>query len=271
MFLANRAFIRCTMPNSAERIAATAILSPGDPAPFEVVNPRAGRALVITADHGGVAVPSRYRNFGLPPGELRRHIGWDIGAAGVARALAEHLGATAVVATYSRLLIDANRPLGDPECTPAVSDGTAIAANRDIGGEELLARAEEVYWPYHHAVDEQIARLRGLGHAPAVLAIHSFTPMLAKEGRPRPWHVGVMFSHDERLGRQIMAALARRHPDVIVGENVPYSGFLHGYAQKLHGLAQMLPHAQVEVRQDLIGDTAGQTKWAAILADALPV
>jgi predicted N-formylglutamate amidohydrolase len=240
------------------------LLSPNDPAPFEVVNPSAKTPLLLTADHAGIAVPERLNNFGLPPEDLRRHIGWDIGAAGVARHLAQKLEATAVLAVYSRLLIDPNRPLGDPDCAPAASDGTVIAANQNVTAEEFRRRGNEVYWPYHCAVDDQIARLRVAKEPPAVVAVHSFTPMLMKNGAPRPWQVGIMFSFDDRLGRHLIVELQKL--GFTVGENEPYSGFTLSYAQKRHGLAQMLPHAQIEIRQDLIGDAAGQEKWADILA-----
>ena len=240
------------------------LLLAGDPAPFEVVNPSATAPLLLTADHAGTAVPQQFNNFGLPPEELRRHIGWDIGAPGVARALARKLDATAVLAVYSRLLIDPNRPLGDPDCAPPMSDGTLIAANQNISHMEFRRRANEVYWPYHCAIDDQIARLRLADARPAVIAVHSFTPMLTKNGAPRPWQVGIMFSFDDRMGRHLIAELQK--VGFTVGENEPYSGFTLSYAQKRHGLAQMLPHAQIEIRQDLIGDTEGQQKWADILA-----
>ena len=240
------------------------LLLPTDPAPFEVVNPTATAPLLLTGDHAGVVVPGSLNNFGLPPEELRRHIGWDIGAASVARLLAQKLDATAVLAVYSRLLVDPNRPLGDPACAPAVSDGTVIAANQNMTAEEFRRRAEEVYWPYHCAIDNQISRLRVAKADPAVIAVHSFTPMLTKNGTLRPWHVGVMYSFDDRMGRHLIAEFQKL--GFTVGDNDPYSGFTLSYAQKRHGLAQMLPHAQIEIRQDLIGDAEGQEKWAGILA-----
>lgn len=243
-----------------------ALISESDPGAVELI---AGEApLVITGDHAGNLVPRALGGLGISAAELGRHIGWDIGAAAVAQALAAALNATAVLARYSRLIIDPNRPLGDPDCIPAVSDGTPIPANADLSAEDIAARADAFYWPYHRAVDHQIARLRALGKPPVVLCMHSFTPALSAREQARPWHVGVMFSYDDRLGRALIANLSAE-PGFVVGENQPYSGFIHGYAQKLHGLAQALPHSQIEVRQDLIGDPAGQVRWAKILARAL--
>ncbi len=243
-----------------------ALLAEDEPGPVELIVGDA--SLVITGDHAGNLVPRALGNLGIPAGELGRHIGWDIGAAAVARLLAAELNATAVLARYSRLIIDPNRPLGDPDCFPAVSDGTPIPANAALSAEDIAARADAFYWPYHRAVDHQIARLRAAGKPPVVLCMHSFTPALSAREQARPWHIGVMFSYDDQLGRALIKGL-QAEPGLVVGENEPYSGFIHGYAQKLHGLAQVLPHAQIEVRQDLIGDDAGQAKWAKILARVL--
>ncbi|MGE3475084.1 MAG: N-formylglutamate amidohydrolase [Rhodospirillaceae bacterium] len=236
--------------------------------PVELINPQGLADLIITGDHAGNAVPPEQKNLGLPAAELARHIGWDIGAAGVARKLAGRLGATAVLARVSRLVIDPNRPLGEPESIPAVSDGSPIPGNQNLSAAERAARAARYFHPYHSAIDNQIERLRRAGRMPAVLCMHSFTPRLMENGRPRPWHIGVMSSFDRELADYLIAAFSAKD-GLVVGDNEPYSGVTHGYAQKRHGLAQMLPHAQVEIRQDLIGDEAGQERWADILADVM--
>jgi len=245
-------------------------LAPDEPAAVEVIGEDAMVPLIITVDHGGNRVPRALNDLGLPRGELERHIAWDIGAAGVSRRLARNLGATAVLATYSRLLIDPNRPLGDPEAIPAMSDGTFIPGNQNLTKEDIRRRIELLYEPYHRAVDAQIARLRRTGIGPAILAVHSCTPALTVGGRPRPWHVGIMYSYDDRLARFLRRMFEVRK-ELIVGDNEPYSGLLHGYAQKRHGLSQSLPHAQLEIRQDLIGTEVGQETWAAMCAEILQV
>ena len=235
----------------------------------ELVNPRAVTDVVITVDHAGNEVPPELDGLGLPPPELARHIAWDIGAAGVARRLANRLNATAVLARISRLVIDPNRPLGEADSIPNVSDGTPIPGNRNLGAEACAQRADAYFHPYHAAIDGQIARLRRAGRTPAVLCLHSFTPRLSHNGGQRPWHVGVMFSYDRALADALIAAFS--DGGHVVGVNEPYSGMTHGYAQKRHGLAQMLPHAQLEIRQDLIADDAGQEVWAEIIANAMLV
>ncbi len=234
----------------------------------ELINPGAVADLVITGDHAGNLVPPALRDLGLPPDELARHIAWDIGAAGVARRLAKHMNAPAVLARVSRLVIDPNRPLGEPESIPSVSDGSPIPGNQDLSAADRAARADAYFHPYHAAIDGEIARLRRAGRLPAVLCLHSFTPQLNVLGKPRPWHIGVMFSYDRELADYLIGAFSET-AGVEVGVNEPYSGVTHGYAQKRHGLAQMLPHAQLEIRQDLIADEAGQEKWAGIVADAM--
>lgn len=244
-------------------------LGPNDPAPVEVMNPLATSPLLITGDHAGNAVPAAMKGLGLPASEMNRHIAWDIGAAGVARKLATMMNATAVLAIYSRLLIDPNRPLGDPECVPEVSDGTPIPANAGLSDSDIEKRADAFYWPYHRITDEHIGRLRRAGKIPAIIAMHTFTPTLNKANvETRPWHVGVLYSRDERLPRPLLDALSAEG-GVVAGDNEPYSGVTHGYALKIHGLAHGLPHVELELRQDLVADDAGQEKWASLLAKVL--
>lgn len=265
------------MRDAAEMLPGSSTMTPGDIrtaedlSPVEVINPDATRALLIIAEHAGRRVPQAMRDatgpLGVPPESFDTHIAWDIGAAGVVRRLAEHLDVTAVLARYTRLLIDLNRPLGDPGSIPLVSDGTSIPWNRNLHLREREARAHSYYWPYHQAVEIELARLRLMGAAPLLLSVHSFAPRLRNGGAPRPWHAGVMASRDDRLATALLRKLAARGRNVAL--NQPYSGITQGYSLKLHGLAQGLLHAQLEIRQDLIATEAGQAEWADMLRDAL--
>lgn len=145
---------------------------------------------------------------------------------------------------------------------------SVIPFNKLLTVAEMQSRADAFYWPYHTTIDQELARLKLSGPVPLLLSLHSFTPALTTEAAPRPMHVGVMASRDKRLADALLAAFAR-YPDLTAAFNAPYSGITHGYCLKMHGLAQGLPHAQIEVRQDLIGTAAGQARWADLLADIL--
>jgi predicted N-formylglutamate amidohydrolase len=238
-----------------------------EPAPVEIVRRTGTSSLLIHCDHGGNQVPQSLRHLGLTSAELDRHIGWDIGAAAVARALAQNLRATAVMCVYSRLVIDCNRAFGDIGAIPGTSDGIPVPANMSLSAQQRAARADAFYWPYHRAIDIEVARIQADGRVPVMLSVHSFTPalMTKDQAMPRPWHCGVMFSRDTRFGDHLISAL-RGVTGMNVGVNEPYSGITHGYCMKAHGLAQGLPHAQIEIRQDLICTPAGQRWWAGLLS-----
>lgn len=229
--------------------------------PYEVVLPadEAG-AWVVTCDHASNAVPPWVGggDLGLPPEDMARHIAYDVGAARLALALARQLGAPAILARFSRLVIDPNRGEHDPTLVMRLYDGSVIPANRRVTEGDVEARLDRLHRPYHDALAALLAdRPRA-----ALLAIHSFTPQL--RGRlPRPWHVGVLHSHlDGRLARPLIARLAA-DPGLVVGDNEPYSGHLPGDSVDRHALASGRPNALVEVRNDLIGTPEGQEAWAA--------
>ena len=59
---------------------------------------------LFTCDHYGRLLPRALGDLGLPASELERHIGWDIGIAGVAEAVSRALDAHLVWLTVLGLL-----------------------------------------------------------------------------------------------------------------------------------------------------------------------
>jgi predicted N-formylglutamate amidohydrolase len=242
-------------------------LSPGDPAPFSLCRANGAAPVLLTCDHASNAVPAALAGLGLPQAELARHIGWDIGAGAVTRLLADRLDAPAILAGYSRLVIDCNRDPDDPTSIPETSDGTAVPGNRALMPAACAARRAAIFAPYHAAIAEWIETQLARGIVPAILSIHSFTPVFA--GKARPWHVGVLWDRDPRIPVPLLAAL-RADTSHAVGDNEPYSARVPaGYTVRHHAVARGLPHVAVELRQDLVADDAGAARWAAILAAAL--
>jgi predicted N-formylglutamate amidohydrolase len=236
--------------------------------PYELVNPQGRARLLLVCDHASRELPAEYGTLGLDKAELWRHIACDIGAADVTRRLAELLDAPALLAGYSRLLVDCNRSPDDPTFICAISDGTAIPGNSDIGADEVARRRARYFTPYHAAIDEQL-RLRSAaaGAAPALIAIHSFTPVM--NGFERPWHAGVLWDRDGRIALPLIKMLAA-DTAIVVGDNEPYSGRgFSGYTTRRHAESVGLPSVLIEIRQNLIDTQPGVLAWADRLAAAL--
>jgi len=233
-------------------------------APFEILA-GAGRKLLLICDHASNALPAEYGRLGLPEAEFRRHIAYDIGAGAVTRKLAERLGATAILTGYSRLLIDPNRGADDPTLVMKLSDGAVIPGNARIGEVEIAERVRLFHEPYHAAIAAWLDEALDLGEAPAILSVHSFTPDWKKV--PRRWHAALLWDKDKRLAAPMIGAL--EDEGFIVGDNEPYDGALENDTLYRHGTARGLPHALIEIRQDLISDMDGAEEWAERLTRVL--
>ena len=246
---------------------AAVLLLPGDPPPFEVYRPAGAARALIVCDHASRTIPAALGTLGLHDEALKRHIAWDIGAADLARALADRLDARAVCAGYSRLVIDCNRRLEDPSCFVTLADGDPVPGNVGLVPEAIRARAAACYEPYHEAIDAQLQEFRRRGQVPALIAVHSFTPVMG--GVPRPWHVGVLWDKDGRMPLALLERL-RAMSGLVVGDNEPYSGrHPADYTVDRHAGRAGLPHVCIEVRQNELETPAGVARWADILGRAL--
>ena len=243
------------------------LLAPDDPLPVRVLRPERRSDFVLTADHAGRAIPKRLGMLGLPEDELARHIAWDIGIAGVTERLSEALGAAAVLQNYSRLVIDCNRQPGLDSSIPTISELTAIPGNEGLSSDERETRQREIFQPYHARIEQLLESRSASGQRTLLIAMHSFTPVF--KSIARKVDVGVLYNRDARLP-YIMLDLLRHEGDLNVGDNQPYAvGDLSDYTVPVHGEQRGLPHVEIEIRQDLIADAAGQAAWAARLARLL--
>ena len=242
------------------------LLGTSDPPPFQVFNGDATAPVVIVCDHAGRAIPAALGTLGLDDDLLHRHIAYDIGAAQLTRLIAQRLAAPAVLATYSRLVIDCNRPPGEAQSILDVSDGVRVPGNAGIREAAREARHDACHAPYHRAIDAEISRLRALGTAPAVFSVHTFTPSLA--GSDRMWDLSVLWNEDARIAAPLIDIL-RREPGLAIGDNEPYSGRQLAYTLNRHGGDAGLANAAVEVRQDHCQSRWELDRWADLLAGAL--
>lgn len=205
--------------------------------------------------------------LGLADWVLDRHVACDIGARALTLELSKRFDAVAVMASYSRLVVDLNRQLHDPSAFIKVSDGIAIPGNIELSEAERQARIDTFFDPYHGAINQALSDLSERGHTPAVISIHTCTPVYNRV--VRRWHIGIMWDVDGRIAKPLLANL-NQVPDLCVGDNEPYSGahpndFTIDHHAEQHGL----PCVGVEVRQDLVDNAAGAERWAGILGDGL--
>ena len=240
---------------------------PEDPPPCTEINAGGTVPVVLVCDHASNAIPQALGTLGLDPAVLARHVGYDIGAWEMTEHLAAALDAPAVLAGYSRLMIDCNRPLGDPTSIREISDGIVVPGNRGLDAGARASRAEAFYWPYHRTIGKTLDRIRENGAAATMVSIHSCTPVM--RGVERPWHIGVLSNRDRRIADPLIEALSS-DAKLTIGDNEPYSGLdPYGYTMENHALPAGLANVLLEVRQDLIDTHHGAEEWAGIIARAL--
>jgi predicted N-formylglutamate amidohydrolase len=233
---------------------------------FEIVPGPATSRYVIVCDHASNAIPPEYAGLGLDPVQRKRHIAFDLGAEALTRALAAKLGAPAVLSRFSRLLIDPNRGDDDPTLVMKLSDGAIVPGNAGVDDAEVQRRIARFSAPYHAAISRTVDRTLAAGVTPTLFSIHTFTPIF--HDGPRPWHCAVLWERDARFAAPLLEAL-RADTELVTGENEPYAGALEGDSMTRHGLDRGLPHAIVEVRQDLLETDVQVESWAGRFARIL--
>lgn len=215
--------------------------------PFEHVSGSAAAPVFLTCEHASMALPLGWT---WPEEDARlvgTHWSYDLGARALTLELARALGAPAVLATFSRLLVDPNRPEDSPTLFRTEADGVPVELNAKIDGRERERRLSGFYRPFHAAVDRELSRCS----ASIVLAVHTYTPLY--EGQKREVELGVLFDREDALGEAWVTFLRSCGYDC--RPNEPWSGkagLIHvaqTHADR-HGRRAM----ELEVRQDLAED-----------------
>ena len=228
--------------------------------PYLIVgNPRAGEVLII-GDHASNRVPNGIK-LGIDPSLMNEHIAWDIGVAAVARVICETKGFSAYLGNVSRLVTDFNRYAEEDAMIPTFSDGIEISGNMlDEAGSQC--RINSYHKPYH----DRLTILLRDARPTLILSLHSFTPQLrSKQHDARPWEVGILYNEQEAPSKVAIEFL--RAKGMNVGDQLPYSGKLLNATMNRHAEANDIPYVGIEMRQDLVDNSAGQERFAAILGE----
>lgn len=238
-----------------------ALLEEDEESPFQTVNAEGRSPFVLICEHASRRMPRRLGTLGLPGAELERHIAWDIGAEPVARLLSRLMDAPLALQRYSRLAYDCNRPPESPGAMPEVSELTVIPGNKGLSAAERLARIDGIYRPFHDGVSRLLDARAAAGMKTLIVSIHSFTPVY--KGNRRSVELGILHDRDQILATRLIKSF----PNIDARLNEPYGpkdGVMH--TLNLHGFARGLPHAMIEIRNDLVADGRGQDEWAQRLS-----
>lgn len=250
-----------------QKSISSALLGADEPAPFIEERMQGKSRFVIVVDHASRRIPRRLGDLGLPAAELQRHIAWDIGALAVARRMAAILDAPLVAQNYSRLVIDCNRDPKVATSIPTVGESIAIPGNIGLQADEIEARRVAIFEPYHAQIGALLDARAAAGRPTILIAQHSMTHVF--KGVQRAMHAAVLYNRDRRFAGLVLEEL-RRESGLTIGDNQPY--FVSDetdYTIPHHGEARGLPHVEIEIRQDLIGEQAGQQEWAERLCRVL--
>jgi predicted N-formylglutamate amidohydrolase len=248
-------------------MAGESLLGVDEPPAFLEIQEEGRSDFLIVVDHASARIPRQLDNLGLPPAELQRHIAWDIGALQVGRRVAEALGAPLVAQNYSRLVIDCNRDPSVASSIPRVSESSRIPGNHDLSAAHIAARRAEIFDPYHARIRALLDARLAAGRPTILVAQHSMTNVY--HGVRREMHAAVLYNRDRRFAG-LMLDVLRREAQLQVADNQPYFvSDATDYTIPHHAEARALPHVELEIRQDLVTDAAGQEQWAARIAQAL--
>jgi predicted N-formylglutamate amidohydrolase len=243
------------------------LIGADEPPPFFAERPNGRSNFVIVVDHASPRIPRVLGDLGLPASELRRHTAWDIGAVAVARQISELLDAPMVAQNYSRLVIDCNRDPRVETSIPTVSESHQIPGNIGLTEEHRLARRMDIFEPYHNHIRALLDERAAARRPTILIAQHSMTNVF--KGVRREMQAAVLYNRDRRFAGLVLDLL-RSDGDLAIGDNHPY--FVSDetdYTIPHHGEKRGLPHVEIEIRQDLLLDDAGQKEWAIRIADVL--
>ncbi len=226
---------------------------------FTVVKGDADAPVFLTCEHASQRLPAPWV---WPEADLRlvgTHWAYDLGAREITLELAAALRATAVLAEFSRLLVDPNRAEGNQDLFRPVADGELVMLNQGLSPSERELRMHRYHRPFHQAVDQALLDVR----APLLMSIHSFTPVY--EGSVRNVELGVLYDDQEEHAFALGGALARKLPNVAYNE--PWSG-KDGliYSAESHSRRNHRVAPEIEVRQDLAVDPTYRARLVPVLA-----
>jgi predicted N-formylglutamate amidohydrolase len=202
-----------------------------------ILNTNLRSPILLTCEHASRRIPKNLGKLGLTAAELRGAKDlYDPGSEQLTRMLAEKLGASILLATTSRLVIDYNRRLdmqgvaGNAYHAPALKtelltelEGkekiVPIVPNQKKSAQLAAMRYKQYVQPYQTAGIACAQRLVATyGHC-LVLSVHSFYPVY--RGEVRKTDIDVLYDVAVREGKEF-AQTVKKQTSLVVAENNPW-------------------------------------------------
>lgn len=219
--------------------------------------------LLVSLPHDGTAVPEALAARMTPEARAVPDTDWFVSRL---YAFARGLGASVLVPRYSRYVVDLNRPPDDVSLYPGQNttglcpavrfDGQPVyLPGQAPGSDEVQARVESYWRPYHDALAEELARL-GQRHGRVLLweghSIRGTVPFLF-EGRLPDLNLGTAAGASCAPARQArLEAVLAAQSDYSWVANGRFKG---GYITRHYGQpAQGIDAVQLELAQSTYMD-----------------
>jgi len=144
--------------------------------------------LLISMPHAGTHIPDELGPCYAPQAHAVADTDWHLP---ILYAFARDMGASLLIATHSRYVIDLNRPPDDVNLYPG-QDTTSLCPLDDFDRARLylpgqqpdaaeIAQRRSHYWePYHQALQGELARLRGQHEQVALWDAHSIRSVVPR-------------------------------------------------------------------------------------------
>ncbi len=217
--------------------------------------------IVVSCEHAGNRVPPKYRGlFRRSAAVLNSHRGWDPGAYELARAISIACRAPLPANMVSRLLVECNRSIGNPELFSAFT--------RDLDTAEHLRLLATIYHPHRLAVDLAVRRALRRNARVLHIGVHTFTPVL--NGRRRTADVGLLYDPRRDFETEVADKLAKclraAMPKLRVRRNYPYRGWTDGLTTTLRGRLPMDRYAGIEIEVNQAYPLGSAPRWRLLQA-----
>ncbi len=228
-------------------------------------------ALLVTCEHAAESTPLP---FGLLEETLQgTHWAFDPGALAFAEELVSTCNATLVAATFSRLLIDPNRPLASDTLFRDKCGDVEVATNIQLDNAEKMRRIGRFYVPFHRT----IGAAKETVQPKLIISVHSFNQTYQRQaGIPperRNFEVGVLCTFDDELAAHFCDAFNAAGIPARINE--PYSGrdgimfSAEAAACPPRGSADRVPCIMFEFRNDVCQSRSWRKQALCVVAAVL--